>query len=402
MKRPQKTIVLIFISLLVVAASFVSGAYFGFEARPEHDKIANILGKTSPETEKVNFEPFWKAWRILEEKHVGEEKIDREQLVWGAIEGMVQSLGDPYTTFFPPKDLEDFNSEIKGEFSGIGAEIGIRKDVLTVIAPIKGSPAERAGLRAGDKILKIDDMITGELTLDEAVHRIRGERKTKVTLTILRSTEDKPRIVEVIRDLIEIPIITTERKENSIFVIKLSSFSERSSTEFARAVREMILRGDKKLILDLRNNPGGFFNSAVEIASWFLPEGEVVAREEFQDREPDIYRSRGYRLLEATPTVILINRGSASASEILAGALQESKHAVLIGEKTFGKGTVQELQEITPETSLKITIAKWLTPSGKSISKEGLAPDIEVATPDDIESGQDPQLAKAIEYLKNK
>jgi carboxyl-terminal processing protease len=366
------------------------------------ERILGVLGQTPDIPEKnVDFNPFWKAWRLLEEKHVGEEKFDRQKLVWGAIQGMVASLGDPYTTFFPPQDTQDFKSEIKGEFDGIGAEIGIRKSVLTVIAPIKGSPAEHAGLKAGDKILKIDNTFTNDLTLDEAVHQIRGERGTKVSLTILRNNEDKPRVVEVTRDAIRVPVITTEKRDGGIFVIRLASFSENSSEEFTKAVREYLNSGSTKLVLDLRNNPGGYFSAAVDIASWFLPEGEVVAQEAYQKGDPDLYRSSGRKALENTPTVILINQGSASASEILAGALQEHKKAILIGEKSYGKGSVQELEEITHDTSLKITIAHWLTPNGRSISKEGLTPDIEVKIPDTIKEGEDPQMAKALEYLKS-
>lgn len=403
--RRVKPLVTGIVALIVIGASFSFGAWFGYEKRPEVERVMKVIGKTAPpeaETAReVDFSPFWKAWRVLEEKHVDEEPIDRQALVWGAIEGMVRSLGDPYTVFFPPKDYEDFQTEIKGEFSGIGAEIGVRKDVLTVIAPIKDSPADKAGLKAGDKILKIDDTFSTDLSLDQAVHKIRGERGTKVTLTIARNGEDKPRTVEIVRDVIKIPIITAEhKKEDGVFIIRLASFSEKSSREFADAVRKFLRSGSSKLVLDLRNNPGGFFSSAVEIASWFLPEGEVVAQEVYREGEPDIYRSRGFGGLENIKTVILVDKGSASASEILAGALQEHGKAILIGEKTFGKGSVQQLEGITSDTSLKITIAKWLTPKGKSISKEGLTPDIEVKIPEDNEPGKDPQLDKAIEYLK--
>ncbi len=391
------------VAIVIIAASFVSGIWFGYSSRPEVERIAGVISKETPQDfQDVNFDPFWKAWRLVESKHIGETPVDRQKLVWGAIEGMVASLGDPYTVFFPPKDNEDFKGEIKGEFSGIGAEIGLRKNILTIIAPIKNSPAERAGLKAGDKILKIDSTFTGELTLDEAVHLIRGESGTKVTLTISRNGEDKPLALEVTRGLIKIPVITTEKKGDGIFVIRLFSFSQNSDSEFKSAVQEFVKSGSKKLVLDLRNNPGGYLDSSVIIASWFIPEGEIVAQEVFRDRKPIEYRSFGFGILEHVPTVVLVNQGSASASEILAGALQEHKKAILIGEKTFGKGSVQELEEVTGDTSLKITIAKWTTPSGKSISKEGLTPDIEVKIPEDANAkeGKDIQLEKAIEYLK--
>ncbi len=396
-----KSIFVIVLAFVIVGASFSFGALYGYQTRPEVAHILGVLNKNAPEADSVDFEPFWKAWRLMEAKHVGDEPVNRQALVWGAIEGMVKSFGDPYSTFFPPADLQDFQSEIKGEFSGIGAEIGVRKEILTVIAPIKGSPAEKAGLKAGDKILKIDDTFTNDLSLDEAVHKIRGERGTKVTLTILRVNEDKPRVVEVMRDVIKVPIITTETKEG-IFIIHVASFSEKSGPEFGDAVRTFLNSGAKKLIIDLRNNPGGFFSSAVDIASWFLPEGDVVAQEVYREGKPDIFRSVGYRALEHIPTVVLIDRGTASAAEILSGALQEHGKAILMGEKTFGKGSVQQLEDITPNTSLKITIAKWLTPKGKSISKEGLTPDIEVKVPDDVKPGEDPVLEKAIVYLRSR
>lgn len=403
MQNQKRPVFIVLAALLTIGASFAAGAFFGYHSRAEIEKIAGVSNKEPGldiNTDQVDFEPFWKAWRILEEKYVGEGKIDRQDLVWGAIAGMTASLKDPYTVFFPPKDNEDFQSEIKGEFSGIGAEIGVRKNELTVIAPLKNSPAEAAGLKPGDKILKIDTTFTNDLTLDEAIHLIRGQKGTKVELTILPNGGDTPKVVSITRDTIRVPIIETEKKENGIFVIKLHSFSENSAADFRKAVREYLNSGSSKLILDLRSNPGGYFNSAVDIASWFLPEGEIVAKEEYRDKEATLYRSNGYQALENVPTVILVNQGSASASEILAGALQEHKKAILIGMKTFGKGTVQELVDVTDTTSLKITIAKWLTPSGKSISKEGLTPDIEVELEKDADPGRDAQMERAIEYLK--
>jgi len=398
---PNKRFFIVLTAVVVLAASFGAGTLFGYGSRSEVEKIMSVFNKETPqEFKEIDFEPFWKALRLVESKHVGDEEIDRQALVWGAIEGMVASLGDPYTVFLPPVELEDFESEIKGEFSGIGAEIGIRRDTLTIIAPIKGSPAEQGGLKAGDRVLKIDDAFTGELTLDEAVHMIRGERGTKVVLTIMRNGEDEPREVSITRDLIKVPNIIAEKETDQVFRIQLASFSQTSGQDFANAVRDFRRSGAKTLILDLRNNPGGFFSEAVEIASWWLPEGEVVAKEEYRDRAPTEHTSYGFNDLNGVKTVILVNRGSASASEILAGALQEHKKATLIGEKTFGKGSVQELEPVTKETSVKITVAKWLTPSGKSISKEGLTPDREIDIPQDAEPDEDPVLAEAIRFLE--
>lgn len=408
----QRKSFFIFTAFLLIAGSFALGVWFGTERRSDLERLPFIGGVASPPilAEAIDFSPFWKTWRLLEERFASEGKLDRQKMIWGAISGMVGALDDPYTVFLPPKEQEDFSSEIKGEFGGIGAEIGMRKGVLTIIAPLEGSPAEQAGVRAGDKILKIDATSTAELMLDEAVHLIRGLKGTSVTLTILRKRGEDTKDITVTRDVIRIPTLKTEQRENDIFVIKLFNFNEGSVQAFRQAVREFLLSGSDKLILDLRNNPGGFLEASVDIASWFLPEGTVVAKEAFRDGNENVYRSRGYGVLAAVPMVILINEGSASASEILAGALREERGVKLIGEKTFGKGSVQQVESITPETSLKVTIARWLTPKGISISKEGLAPDIEVA-PDGKEKNKeelkssfaieedDPVLTRAIEYL---
>jgi len=279
-------------------------------------------------------------------------------------------------------------------------EIGIRKDILTVIAPLKGTPAYRAGVKAGDKILKIDAKTASELTLDEAVSRIRGEKGTAVSLVVLRNGEDQTREIKVVRDKIEIPLLETEKRENGIFIIRLFSFSEKSPSVFRQALREMIESGSDKLILDLRNNPGGYLEAAVDISSWFLPPGKPVVKENFKDKNEIVHRSKGYNIFGDTPIVILVNGGSASASEIVAGALQDYGAAKIVGTKTFGKGSVQELIPITPETSLKITIARWLTPHERSISEAGIEPDVMVEPAKEDDESLDPQLEKAIEIIK--
>ena len=276
----------------------------------------------------------------------------------------------------------------------------MRKGILTIISPIKDSPAERAGLKAGDKILKIDDTGTSDLSLTEAVGKIRGEVGTKVRLTIFREEDgEKPIEVTVTRDTIKIPIIKTEKK-GDVFVIQLYHFTENSGFEFRKAIQEFSASGSKKLILDLRNNPGGFLVMAVDIASWFSGPGDVIARERFGDGSEEVYRSSGYRVLEKTPTVILVNEGSASASEIVAGALRDLRGIKLIGQKTFGKGSVQELINLERSSSVKITIAKWLTPNGTEINEKGLEPDVKVEIPKEPEEGKDYTMERALEVLK--
>lgn len=401
--KPITKILIIFSALIILGASFFTGVFFGYENLPAVEKVLSVVNQQpTQQFNEVDFNLFWDVWSRLENKYVDRSKIDRKNLVQGAISGLVKSLGDPYTEFLPPAETKQFQEDIKGSFSGIGAEIGIRKGTLTVIAPLKNTPADRAGVKAGDKILQVDDKPTADLLLDEAVRRIRGPKGTSVKLTIFRDSFDKPRDFKIVRDTINVQIIETEKKPDGIFVIKLHHFTENAAFEFRRAVKEFFENNSKKLILDLRNNPGGFLTISVDIASWFLPSGETVARERFGDGSEDLYRSSGYKLFEDVPVVVLINEGSASASEIVAGALRDVKKVKLVGTKTFGKGSVQEVQPLQGGASLKITIAKWLTPGGEEINGTGLEPDVRVELPKTEE--QDPKsdliLEKGIEILK--
>ena len=391
------------IGFILLAGVFSGGVFAGFSQRPAIEKAVNLYNKEVGKSPEVDFEIFWKSWNIVKEKYATDNGFDEQKMVWGAIQGMVGSLGDPYTAFFPPAEKQLFESEVRGDFEGVGMEIGVRKNILTIIAPLKGTPAYKAGLKAGDKILKIDEKEAAGLMVDEAVRLIRGKKGTVVQLTILRDDDgDEPKEFKVTRDVIQIPLIDTEIKTDKIFVIKLYSFSEKSPEAFRSALREMIDSGSGKLILDLRSNPGGYLEASVDIASWFLPMGKVVVKERFNDGREIPYRSKGYNIFNKLPMVILINQGSASASEILAGSLQDYKIAALVGEKSFGKGSVQEMVSVTDDTALKVTIARWLTPNGVSISKEGLTPDYEVKiTKEDIENSRDPQMEKAIEILKS-
>jgi carboxyl-terminal processing protease len=325
-----------------------------------------------------------------------------EDRIWGAIEGLVDSYDDPYTVFLPPEDAAIFEEDISGNFSGVGMEVGIRDDVVTIIAPLPGTPAEKAGLLAGDVIVRIDESSTDGMNIDEAVRLIRGERGTEVVLMIFREGESEFLEISVIRDTITIPTTKTEIRDD-VFIISLYSFNAIAEAEMQAALRKFVESGKKELILDLRGNPGGFLQSAVSIASYFLPVGKVIVRESFgEGEEEQLYRSQGRVLGRFAPEemVVLIDGGSASASEILAGALQEHGIATLIGSQTFGKGSVQELIELGDGSSLKVTIARWLTPNGVSISEGGLTPDIEVErTPQQRIDDEDPQLDAALEFL---
>lgn len=369
----------------------------------------DVQNKTVGQPLSVDFSPFWKAWNTLNDKFVdtatSSKVITDQTKVWGAISGLTASFDDPYTVFFPPAESALFAEEVRGNFEGVGMEVVQKDGALVVISPLKDSPAEQAGILAGDRIIKIDNKDTANLSTEAAVRLIRGKSGTEVTLTVFRSTKKEAFELKITRGVINIPTIDTKDLGNGIFKIDLYSFTAESPNLFRGALRQFIESGNSKLVLDLRGNPGGYLEAAIDMASWFLPSGKIIVRESFgQNKEEVVYRSKGYDVFtDKLKLVILVNGGSASAAEILAGALSEHNKAVLVGEKTFGKGSVQELVNITSDTSLKVTIARWLTPNGVSISKQGITPEFVVArSQTDVESDKDPQLDKAIEILIKK
>ncbi len=365
---------------------------------PDDAIIVNKKGGDST----IDFSLFWKVWEILKDKYVDKSKLDAKELFYGAIDGMLAATGDPYTTFFSPKENKEFNEDISGTFEGIGAEMGMKDDIITVIAPIEGMPAEKAGIMAGDKIVKIDDVISSNYSLDEAVKHIRGKKGTEVKLTIFREGEEETRDILVTRDVILVKSVRFEIKDDGIAYIRVTRFGDDTETEFKNAVRETLQKKSRGVVIDLRNNPGGFLETAVNMASLMLPAGKVVVIEEDGSGNRRELTARGGNILDTLPTVLLINQGSASASEILAGALRDNREdVVLVGKKSFGKGSVQELISVSKETAVKITVARWLTPSGKQIHNVGISPDVEVGlSSDDVKEKRDPQLEKAIEEIK--
>lgn len=398
----SKKITVYAVCFFAVLGIFAGGAFFGYSQRPEVEKVFGLSNKEISKETEVDFSPFWKAWNIISSKYISKSDLDEQKMVWGAIEGLAKSLGDPHTVFFPPQEAKDFQDNIRGDFEGVGMEIGVKKGVLTVIAPIKDSPAFKAGIKAGDRILKIDDKISVDMTAEEAVKLIRGKKGTVVKLTVAGKDKEEVKEINITRDTIRIPISETEQKSNGVFVIKLYSFGGNSANLFRDSLQKFINSGSNKLIIDLRGNPGGYLESAVETSSWFLPGDKVVVKEKFSDGSEGLFKSRGYDVFKKLPIVFLVNEGSASASEIMAGALQDHGLAKLVGTKTYGKGSVQELFSVTPETSIKLTIAKWLTPNGRSISDSGLEPDYKVEiTQKDLEAGKDPQMEKALEIINN-
>lgn len=391
----------IVVGVLVLAVFLGLGIYIGYTHRPEIDQVL-LLNKETAVATPADFAPFWKVWNLINEKYPGASSTTDQERVYGAISGLIGSLNDPYSIFFKPDEAKSFEEEIAGNFSGIGMEVGIKDKILTVIAPLKDTPAYKAGIKSGDKILKIDKTDTSNLTVEKAVKLIRGDKGTTVTLTIFRKEEKEPLEIKVVRDIINIPTLDTEQRTDGIFVIKLYSFSSNSANLFRNAMKEFVLSKSDKLLLDLRGNPGGYLDASVDMSSWFLPEGKVVVTEDYgTSKSPNVYRSRGYNIFsDKLKFVILIDGGSASASEILAGAMQDHKRAKLVGAQSFGKGSVQEVVDVTDNTILKITVAKWLTPNGNTIAEKGLTPDYPVEiTKENIEKKIDPQMDKAVELL---
>lgn len=385
-------------SVALVSAIFASGYYLGGQ-----ESDLPIFDGRADAGAPVDLTKFWETWRIIEEKYprLGTTTLPTpEERVEGAIEGLLGSLGDPHTAYYNLDDQKELREELGAAFEGVGMELGQRDDVLTVIAPVRNSPAEKAGVKTGDRVYKIDGEEALEMNVDDAVSKIRGPAGTSVALTLLREGVKDPIELTVVRARIVVPAVETERLKGGVFLISLSTFSEKSGREFREALKEFSDSKSKSLIIDLRGNTGGYLNQAVEIASWFLPAGEVVVTERYGESAPDeVLASKGYRAWPEEPKVaILIDGGSASASEILAGALSERAGATLYGETTFGKGSVQELVDLSDGSAVKITVAQWLTPDGETISGRGIDPDIEVE--DDEDTPEDEVLEAAAKALR--
>ncbi len=395
-------------------ASFEFGLYL--EGRSEIFKnaisqeaiyLGNVIGKYSKVkpgiiVQDVDFDLFWEVWDAIEKYYVDRDKLSEKKMFYGALRGLVASLGDPYTVFMDPKIAQDFSADLAGTFEGIGAEIGIKNDVLTIIAPLPDMPAEKAGLKAGDKVYAISGESTVGLSIDGAVSRIRGPKNTEVTLSIARDGLDELLDITIVRGTIIVKSIRTDfRQDSNIFILKITNFNNDTESLFNSAVKEILEINPQGIILDLRNNPGGYLDTAIEIASEWAEDG-VIVTEKYSEEKRIEHLARGRARLKDYPTVVLVNQGSASASEIVAGALQDYDQAVIIGKKTFGKGSVQTLTNLEDGSSIKITVAKWLTPSGRSINDEGIEPDEEVdLTLEDYNENRDPQLDRALEILQS-
>ncbi len=390
-------------ALLLIAVLFGGGVLVGAAMTSKVSRTDGTFDSTLlSEVQSALNEKFifWKASSTL--------PTDKE-LEYGMIEGYVSSYKDPYTVFFPPQQAKSFQENVQGSFGGVGMNVGMKDNVIVVISPLKESPAEKAGIKAGDIIVGVNGTSTVGMSSDEAVNLIRGEIGTKVKITVIHPGAKATSDITITRAQISIPTIDTETIQGA-FVIHLYSFTAESPNLFRDALNKFIQSGSKYLVIDLRGNPGGYLDAAVSIASYFLPEGAVVVSEHTGKDETIVnHRSFGYQGVPAgTKVAVLVNGGSASASEILAGALKDQGVAKILGEKSFGKGSVQELVNLSDGSSLKVTIAKWYTPNGVNISESGIKPDTEIPSATTTPSlGKDnkpidTQLQKAVSILEGK
>lgn len=372
----------------------------------------------TPSNVRADFSLFWDVWGRMFRYFYDAKNLDPQKMLYGAISGMVAAGDDPYTSFLPPQENKEFKEDIGGSFQGIGAQLGLKDSRVIIVAPLKGSPAEKMGVRPSDIILEVNGEETYGWSVDQAVGKIRGKKGTTVTLSVLHDTDTKPTDITIVRDEIIIPSVDSWIKpisqiselsglqltipvSKTVGYIALSRFGDRTQDEWDSAVSEIAsaykMGKIPGLVFDLRNNPGGYLDMAVSIASEFIKNGTVVTQQT-SDGTKDPYSVNRVGKLTDIPLVVLINKGSASAAEIVAGALKDHKRATIVGETSFGKGSVQTPQELSGGASLHVTTAEWLTPSGSWIHKKGIKPDVEVKM-EDYEATKDAQLEKAIELL---
>ncbi len=400
--RPLLVVILLFCVSAVFTVGMVLGRQQGARASvPEGEgRVLNQGDVPAFLSEDIDFREFWVVWNLVKETYFRQPVSDKA-LYYGALKGMVSSAGDPYTVYFDPSEAQAFTESLEGTFDGIGAEIGIKDGQLQIVAPLPDSPAERAGLKPGDALYLIDGVDTAGMAVEEAVLRIRGERGTSVTLTIGRDGLADLMEVSIVREKIVVDPVKWEMDAQGVMTIAVRTFNDDTNRLFNAAVNEALTGGAKGIILDLRSNPGGLLNSAVEVASAWVGYQTVVIEKTRDESRPfaGILAPR----LSGIPTVVLVNGGSASASEIVAGALQDYGLAQVVGEQTFGKGSVQDYRDLPDGSAVKITIAEWLTPDGRSINETGITPDTAVElTLEDFNAQRDPQKEKAVEILTAK
>lgn len=399
----------VYVWVLVVVVVFVFGFALG-QLNAQKSNTNQIITKTSGtlasifgNNSNIDTKLFQEVWDEIHSQYIYKNKIDDAQLFYGSIYGMVAALDDPHSTFMDPQIAQEYQDGLKGEFSGIGAEIGRKNNFIVVIASLPGAPAEKAGLKSGDRILAIDGQDTTGFSADKAVSLIRGEKGTKVVLSILAKGENQTKDVTIVREKITASSVIY-KNENNIAIVRITGFNDDTSAAFASVAQKILNQNPKGIVIDLRSNPGGYLETAVDLAGYWLEPGQVVVREEFADKSQNIEHQADTKTsLRKFKTVVLVNEGSASASEILAGALKDYNISQIVGMKTYGKGSVQSLISLRSNSALKITVAKWLTPLGKSIEPDGITPDVVVDfTEEEYNNDQDPQLDKAIELINAK
>lgn len=386
MVKKVKNLILI---LTAAGIIFAGGYYLGVD----HQKVYQ------PD-QKLDLSLFWEAYNRIENQYIDSKHLDEKKLVHGAIRGMVNSLDDPHTKFFNPEESKRFLEEVSGHYEGVGMEVGLREDKIKIISPIENTPADRVGVRPGDEIIKINNKSTSGMSLEEAVDIMRGKEGTDVNITIIRNEEKKQ--LTLTRDRIKIPSIDFKVLEDDIAYLKIHYFHQNLLNEFNKIVPKITSSNTNKMIIDLRNNPGGALNSALEVAEYFVDKGDVIVKSQgINGKIEEVYKAESSSVKLNHELVILINKGSASASEILAAALRYHNNAKIVGETSYGKGSIQTMVNLSDMSNLKITISHWVTPGGKLIKGKGIKPDYQVSLDKaDFESKKDPQLDKAIEILK--
>jgi len=398
--------------LAILIAVFGSGYRLGehrSQSKPHESPYNyNVENLDEGNSRSIDFSLFWEAWNSLEQKYVDKKKVDPKVLYYGAIKGMVASVGDSYTFFLTPEENKESKRDLEGKFFGIGAELGLKNNQIMIVTPLKNSPAEHAGIKPGDYITEVDGTSTKNWTLFQAVNKIRGDKGTKVALTIVREGADKELKIPVERGEINVPFVEV-KYEKDVAIVELTRFGDQTNDLWDKVSDEILEKKRagkvKGMIIDVRGNPGGYLQSAIHITSDFVSKDTVIVKQEYADKEPDIYSSTREGKLKGMPVVMLMNAGSASAAEIVGGALRDTVGAKIVGENSFGKGTVQTAEDLSSGAGIHITISKWILPKGSWINEKGIKPDYPIENKTEngytLTRETDLQLNKAIEILNS-
>jgi carboxyl-terminal processing protease len=402
------------VAMLAFAMAFLSGYLFGrADSGPEASPIASLLApltRVAPKAvpanadsvltadEQQRFSVFWEAWSTVEREFYNRPAIDRQKMIYGATKGMVEALDDPYTTYLTPTNREISDTDLRGSFDGVGIQVDLRDGKLTVVAPIEGSPADQAGIKPGDVVTQVDGKPLSGKSLNDTVLLIRGPRGSTVTLTVARPNVPDPLTFALTRAEIRLQSVRARMLDAGVGYLRISTFAANTGAETTASLKDLLANQPRGVVVDLRANPGGYLHSAVDVASQFMHDG-VVLYQASGNGERQTYRVEPGGVATGTPLAVLVNKGTASASEILAAALRDNGRAVLVGEKTFGKGTVQNVHELSDRSGLRVTTAQWLTPNEQPIQGVGITPDVEAPPPPDGSDGPDPQLDAAVRQL---